>query len=119
PSSASNPGWAHELRHDGHRLQIPVRDRRGRVHNQRRRLVEKLPADVENAAEAPPFDPDAAVNEAAATALAFDLLMHNGEDVRRSHLPTAKRFAQSASATRRGIQYVEHAEGDSSLRGYG
>jgi bifunctional non-homologous end joining protein LigD len=87
-------GWAHELRRDGYRLQIHVRDGRVRVHNQRRRLVETLPADVESAAEAPPFDAEVVwldawhtlhsrVNDSAATALAFDLLMHNGEDVRR------------------------------------
>ena len=56
PSPASSPGWAHELRHDGYRLQIHVRDGRVQVHNQRRRLLETLPADVESAAEPPPFD---------------------------------------------------------------
>jgi bifunctional non-homologous end joining protein LigD len=120
-------GWAHELRHDGYRLQIHVRDGRVQVHNQRRRLLETLPADVESAAEPPPFDAEVVwldawhtlhsrVNDAAATALAFDLLMHNGEDVRRS--PFTNRKA-SASAARRGIQYVEHAEGDGSLLGHG
>src|SRR4029078_10241492 len=28
----SGPGWAHELKHDGNRLQINVRDGRGRLH---------------------------------------------------------------------------------------
>jgi ATP-dependent DNA ligase len=53
------------------------------------------------------------VNDAAATALAFDLLMHNGEDVRRK--PFAERKAilrKTLQRTRRGIQYVEHTEGD-------
>jgi hypothetical protein len=50
-----------------------------------------------------------------AVACAFDLLMLNGDDMRRSRLPnesgneTSVPFAQ-------GIQYVEHAEGQRQLR---
>jgi bifunctional non-homologous end joining protein LigD len=53
------------------------------------------------------------VNDGAAIALAFDLLMHNGEDVRRK--PFAERKAilrKLLQRTRRGIQYVEHTEDD-------
>jgi bifunctional non-homologous end joining protein LigD len=53
------------------------------------------------------------VNDAAATALAFDLLMHNGEDVRRKPFAERKAILRKVlQRTRRGIQYVEHTEGD-------
>ena len=40
------PGWAHELKHDGYRLQIHVRDGRVRLYTiDGRRLVKALPAD--------------------------------------------------------------------------
>jgi bifunctional non-homologous end joining protein LigD len=55
----------------------------------------------------------AGVNDGTAIALAFDLLMHNGKDIRRK--PFAERKATLRNVlqrTRRGIQYVEHTEGD-------
>jgi hypothetical protein len=54
------------------------------------------------------------VNDGAAIALAFDLLMHNGEDVRRRPFAERKAILRKVlQRTRRGIQYVEHTEGDS------
>jgi len=42
----TGPGWAHELKHDGYRLQIHVRDGGARLYTiKRSRLVETLPAD--------------------------------------------------------------------------
>jgi ATP-dependent DNA ligase len=53
------------------------------------------------------------VNDGAAIALAFDLLMHNGEDVRRRPFAERKAILRKVlQRTRRGIQYVEHTEGD-------
>jgi bifunctional non-homologous end joining protein LigD len=53
------------------------------------------------------------VNDGSAVACAFDLLMLNGDDFRLR--PFAERKAALRKAlqrTRRGIQYVEHTEGD-------
>ena len=53
------------------------------------------------------------VNDENATALAFDLLSLNGDDLRK--LPFSERKAalkKVLDRTRRGIQYVEHTEGD-------
>jgi ATP-dependent DNA ligase len=48
-----------------------------------------------------------------ATALAFDILMHNGDDVRKKTFAERKAIlAKVLQRTRRGIQYVEHTEGD-------
>jgi bifunctional non-homologous end joining protein LigD len=48
----------------------------------------------------------------AATALAFDLLMHNGEDVRRKPFAERKAILRKAlQRTRRGIQYVSEGDG--------
>src|SRR5262245_55552878 len=52
-------------------------------------------------------------NDRRATACAFDLLMLNGDDVRKK--PFAERKAMLCKVlrrTRNGIQYVEHTEGD-------
>jgi bifunctional non-homologous end joining protein LigD len=131
--ASSGRGWAHELKHDGYRLQIHVRDGRVRLYtitgadwSKRYPLIVEAAAKINgNAildAEVVWLDPDgisqfdalhSRVNDAAAIALAFDLLMHNGEDVRRK--PFAERKAilrKVVQRTRRGIQYVEHTEGD-------
>ena len=53
------------------------------------------------------------VSDERATACAFDLLMLNGEDIRKK--PFAERKAMLRKVLRRsrgGIQYVEHTEGD-------
>ena len=48
-----------------------------------------------------------------ATALAFDILMHNGDDVRRQPFTERKAMLRKVlQRTRRGIQCVEHTEGD-------
>ena len=53
------------------------------------------------------------VNDGTAIALAFDLLMHNGKDVRRRPFAEGKAILRKVlQRTRRGIQYVEHTEGD-------
>ena len=57
------------------------------------------------------------VNDAAATALAFDILMHNGDDVRRQPFTERKAMLRKVlQRTRRGIQCVEHTEGVETFR---
>src|SRR5262245_14634684 len=57
--------------------------------------------------------PTSRVNDRAAAALAFDLLMLDGEDLRRKPFSERKAALQKIlKRTRRGIQYVEHTEGD-------
>ena len=127
----SGPGWAHELKHDGYRLQIHVRD--GRVHlytidgadwSKRYPLIVDAAAHIKGTAildaevvwigldGVPGFGAlHSRVNDKSASAWAFDVLMVNGDDLRR------KPYAERKSALRkllrhgRGIQYVEHAEG--------
>jgi len=129
----SGHGWAHELKHDGYRLQIHVRDGRVRVYtitgadwSKHYPLIVEAAAKISgNAildAEVVWLDSDgiaqfdalhSRVNDAAATALALDLLMHNGEDVRRRPFAERKAILRKVlQRTRRGIQYVEHTEGD-------
>jgi bifunctional non-homologous end joining protein LigD len=53
------------------------------------------------------------LNDERASACAFDLLMLNGDDLRRK--PFAERKAalrKLLGRSRKGIQYVEHTEGD-------
>src|SRR5262245_22081973 len=127
----SGPGWAHELKHDGYRLQIHVRD--GRV-----RLItingadwsKRYPRIVETATKincaaildaevvwldlegVPNFDAlHSRVNDQNATACAFDLLMLNGDDLRRRPYVERKAALRKLLRHGRGIQYVEHAEG--------
>jgi ATP-dependent DNA ligase len=97
------PGWAHELKHDGYRLQIHVRDGRVRLYtmngadwSKRYPLIikdaSKINGTVVIDAEVVWLDSDGVpnfdalhsrVNDDRATALAFDLLMLGGEDLRR------------------------------------
>jgi ATP dependent DNA ligase domain len=99
----TGPGWAHEQKHDGYRLQIHVRDGQVRLYtitgadwSKRYPLIVEAAAKISgNAildAEVVWLDSDGVaqfdalhsrVNDGTAIALAFDLLMHNGEDVRR------------------------------------
>ena len=129
----SGHGWAHELKHDGYRLQIHVRDGRVRVYtitgadwSKHYPLIVEAAAKISGNdildAEVVWLDSDgiaqfdalhSRVNDAAATALALDLLMHNGEDVRRRPFAERKAILRKVlQRTRRGIQYVEHTEGD-------
>jgi len=53
------------------------------------------------------------VNDRAAVALAFDLLAVDGEDLRRKPFSERKEALRKIlKRTRRGIQFVEHTEGD-------
>ena len=128
----TGPGWAHELKHDGYRLQIHFRDGRVRLFTMNGAdWSKRYPLIVEEASRLnvtaiidaevictdgkgiPTFDMlHSRTNDHLAFACAFDLLMVGGEDLR--HLPFAKRKAtlrKLLKADRGGIQYVEHAEG--------
>jgi bifunctional non-homologous end joining protein LigD len=127
----AGPGWAHELKHDGYRLQIHVRDGRVRLYtingadwSKRYPLIveEGLRLNVTAIMDAevictdgkgiPTFEVlHSRCNDHLAFACAFDLLMVGGENVR--HLPFAERKAalrKLLKADRGGIQYVEHAQ---------
>src|SRR5215470_18634978 len=127
----TGPGWAHELKHDGYRLQIHVRDGRvrlftmngadwtkryPRIVEEAARLREPLIIDAEvvclNAKGVPSFDTlHSRVADESAVALAFDLLL-SGDDLRRQPLIERKNALKWVlRKTREGIQYVEHAEG--------
>jgi bifunctional non-homologous end joining protein LigD len=128
----TGPGWAHELKHDGYRLQIHIRDGRVKLYTiNGYDWSDRYPLIVEEVtrinvtaimdAEIICTDGDAVPtfeklhsrrNDHLAFACAFDLLMVGDEDLR--HLPFAKRKAalrKLLKADRGGIQYVEHAEG--------
>ena len=123
----------HELKHDGYRLQIHVRDGRVKLYTMNGAVwAKRYPRIVEQAAkikgsaiidaEVVWLDTDgiaqfdalhSRVMDHAAVACAFDLLMLNGDDLRRK--PLAERKATLRKVLRRtkgGIQYVEHVEGD-------
>ena len=125
------PGWAHELKHDGYRLQIHVRDGRVRLYTmngadwtkrypriveEAARLREPLIIDAEvvclDAEGVTDFD---ALHSRAwdheAVARAFDLLLA-GDDLRRRPLTERKNALRwMLRRSRGGIQYVEHADG--------
>jgi len=125
----SGPGWAHELKHDGYRLQIHVRAGRVRLFtmngadwSKRYPLLVQDAARIEGSAI---FDAEVVwlgsdgvanfetlhsrVNDARATALAFDLLMADGDDLRRRTYVERKVALRKLLRGERGIQYVEHA----------
>ena len=127
----SGPGWAHELKHDGYRLQIHVRDGRVRVYTMNGNdWTKRYPRIVEEAARlrapliidaevvhlsadgVPDFDTlHSRTADENAVALAFDLLL-SGEDIRRQPLVERKTALKWVlRKAREGIQYVEHAEG--------
>jgi bifunctional non-homologous end joining protein LigD len=128
----SGPGWAHELKHDGYRLQIHVRDGRVRLYTtngndwskrypriveEAARLREPLIIDAEvvhlSADGVPDFDAlHSRTADEKAVALAFDLLF-SGDDIRRQPLVERKKALRWVlRRSRSGIHYVEHAEGD-------
>jgi bifunctional non-homologous end joining protein LigD len=127
----SGSGWAHELKHDGYRLQIYVRDGRVRLYtinganwSKRYPLIVRDAGRIEGSAiidaEVVWLDPDgmavfdalhSRVNDANASACAFDLLMLNGDDLRRKPYVQRKAALRKLLRHGRGIQYVEHAEG--------
>ena len=127
------PGWAHELKHDGYRLQIHVRDGSVRLFTMNGAdWTKRYPRIVEEAArikvtaiidaEVVCVGPNgvARLRSAAqplldhlAIACGFDLLMLDGGDLWQK--PFAERKAALRKVLKRtkgGIQYVEHVEGD-------
>jgi bifunctional non-homologous end joining protein LigD len=137
PTVAQRPprgeGWVHELKHDGYRLQIHIRDGRLKLYTMNAaEWTKRYPRIVEQAAqikgsaiidaEAVWLDTDgiaqfdalhSRVMDHAAVACAFDLLMLDNDDLRRR--PLIERKAALRKILRRmkdGIQYVEHTEGD-------
>jgi bifunctional non-homologous end joining protein LigD len=129
-AAPSGPGWAHELKHDGYRLQIHVRDGRVRLYTiNGADWSKRYPLIVRDAATQQLLMPKwfgstatacrnfealhSRANDARASACAFNLLMRDGDDLRRK--PYSERKALLLEALRRsrsGIQYVEHTEGD-------
>ena len=128
----TGPGWAHELKHDGYRLQIHVRDGGIRLYTmngadwsdryplitaEASRLKGSAILDAEVVCAGKDGVPDFGLLHSRcfdhlAVACAFDLLMLNGDDMRRK--PFAERKAALGKLlfrSRDGIQYVEHAEG--------
>lgn len=128
----SGPGWLHELKHDGYRLQIHVRDGRVRLYTMKGNdWTKRYPRIVEEAARlrepliidaevvcldgkgVPDFD--ALHNRSAdkvAVACAFDLLL-SGEDLRRQPLIERKKALKwILRNSDYGIQFVHHTEGD-------
>ena len=127
----TGPGWAHELKHDGYRLQIHVRDGRVRLYtingadwSKRYPLIVRDAARIEGSAiidaEVVWLDSDgmavfdalhSRVNDGKDSACAFDLMMLNVEDLRRKPYVERKAALRKLLRHGRGIQYVEHAEG--------
>jgi ATP-dependent DNA ligase len=109
-SPPRGPGWVHELKHDGYRLQIHVRDGRVRLYTMNgndwtkrySRIVEEaarlrapliIDAEVVHLSADGVADFDALHSRTAdenAVALAFDLLLA-GEDIRRQPLIERKK----------------------------
>jgi bifunctional non-homologous end joining protein LigD len=128
----SGPGWAHELKHDGYRLQIHVRDGRVRLYTMNgANWTDRYPRIIEEAAcikgaaildaEVVCLDDKGVAQfdtlhsrtaDQQAVACAFDLLMRDGDDLRRRPLIERKAaLGKLLIRSRGGIQYVEHAEG--------
>ena len=128
----AGPGWVHELKHDGYRLQLHVRDGRVRLYTMNGNdWTKRYPRIVEEAARikgaaiidaevvclshdgAADFDRlHSRVADDCAIALGFDLLMRDGDDLRRKPLVERKTaLAKLLIRSQGGIQYVEHAEG--------
>ena len=126
------PGWAHELKHDGYRLQIHVRDGRVRLYTMNGSdWSDRYPRVIEEAARikgaaildaevvclddrgVPQFDTlHSRTADQEAVACAFDLLMRDDDDLRRRPLIERKAaLGKLLIRSRGGIQYVEHAEG--------
>src|SRR6478672_578031 len=128
----TGPGWAHELKHDGYRLQIHVRDGRVRLYTMNGNdWTKRYPRIVEEAARlrtpliidaevvhlsadgVPDFDTlHSRTADEKAVALAFDLLL-SGDDIRRQPLIERKNALRWVlRKAREGIQYVEDTDGD-------
>ncbi|MGA7664864.1 MAG: DNA ligase [Pseudolabrys sp.] len=128
----TGPGWTHELKHDGYRLQVHVRDGRVRLYTMNGAdWSKRYPRIVEAAARikgsavmdaevvclddkgVPNFDTlHSRTADHLAIACAFDLLMVDGDDLRRQSLRERKlALGKLLLRSVDGIQYVEHAEG--------
>jgi bifunctional non-homologous end joining protein LigD len=126
------PGWAHELKHDGYRLQLHVRENRVRLYTMNGadwtkrypRIVEEAKRISESAildAEVVCLSPEGVADfealhnrtqDSVAVACAFDLLALNGDDLRRRPFVERKAALRKLlRSDRSGIQYVEHADG--------
>jgi bifunctional non-homologous end joining protein LigD len=122
----------HELKHDGYRLQIHVRDGRVRLFTKNGadwskrdpRIVEEaarikgsavMDAEVVCLIKRGIADFDMLHSRTAdhlAVACAFDLLMHDGDNLRRQPFRERKLgLSKLLIRSRGGIQYVEHTEG--------
>ena len=127
----ARPGWVHELKHDGYRLQIHIRDGRVQLYTMNGadwskrypRIVEEasrvkvsavMDAEVVCLVKKGIADFDMLHGRTAdhvAVACAFDLLMHDGDDLRRQPLRERKlALSKLLMRSRGGIQYVEHTE---------
>jgi bifunctional non-homologous end joining protein LigD len=136
PTVATRPpsgaGWLHELKHDGYRLQIHVRDGRVKLYTMNGadwskrypRIVEegaRIKGHAIIDAEVVCLDSKGVAqfdllhnrgNDQDALALAFDLLALNGDDLRKRALVERKAaLSKLLIRSKGGIQYVEHAEG--------
>ena len=128
----TGPGWIHELKHDGYRLQVHVQDGRVRLYTMNGAdWSKRYPRIVEEAArikghaiidaEVVCLDRKGVAqfdllhnrsNDAAALALGFDLLALNGDDLRKRPLIERKAaLSKLLIRSKGGIQYVEHADG--------
>jgi bifunctional non-homologous end joining protein LigD len=128
----SGPGWVHELKHDGCRLQIHVRDGRVRFYTMNGAdWTKRYPRIVEEAArlrEPLIIDAEAVCLDAKGVsdfdvlhsrtadedvvACAFDILV-SGDDIRRQPLIERKKALKwILRNSGYGIQYVQHTEGD-------
>jgi len=128
----TGPGWMHELKHDGYRLQIHVRDGRVRLYTRNGadwtkrypRIVEEasrlrepliIDAEVVCLSDKGVADFDilhSRIADERAIALAFDLLL-SGDDIRRQQLIERKNALRWVlRKAREGIQYVEATDGD-------
>jgi ATP-dependent DNA ligase len=138
PTVAQRPprgqGWVHELKHGGYRLQVHVPDGRVRLFTMKAAdWTKRYPRITEAAArikgsaiidaEVVWLDADgiaqfdalhSRIMDHAVVACAFDLLMLDGDDLRRRP-PLSERKAALRKLLKRskgGVQYVEHVEGD-------
>src|SRR6476661_5882238 len=118
----TGPGWAHELKHDGYRLQIHVRDGRVRLYtmngadwSKRYPLIVADAARIEGSAildaEVVWLDSDGVAdfeaphsrhNDARAIGCVFDLLLLNGDDLRRKPLTDRKAALRKVLRRARG-----------------
>jgi bifunctional non-homologous end joining protein LigD len=124
--------WVHELKHDGYRLQIHVRDGRVKLYTMNAAdWSRRYPRIVEQAArikgsaiidaEAVCLDAEGVADfdalhsrtmDHAAVACAFDLMMLDGDDLRGRPLIERKAALRKLLRRQGGIQYVEHINGD-------